>query len=109
MNNPRFWRTMSDTFKILGTLVLIILFVVGLGVAVVHQRESHHAQIRQWAKDNHYEVVGQINRQGFWESSPFWFTDDDDSVYKVPLAGREGTHTSWFRFRFWGMDQAWKD
>jgi hypothetical protein len=67
--------------------------------------KSDEQQIRDWANQNGYIEVISIERPGFFESSPWWFSDEDARIYKATLKNRqEGRELKWVRFQYFGMD-----
>jgi hypothetical protein len=102
---------MNDVGRVFVGVVAIMLFVFVAMFCYTQKHESQKTQMQTWATDHGYTMVEEPVKPWFNVGSPFWFTDDDDDVYKVVLADRDHQKkTSWFRFRaFWGMDQAWKD
>lgn len=87
---------------VLGVLAVILIAVVGWYL-LSQQWDREKGQINQWAQQHHCEVV-EIGRPGLFEL-PFWFADEDDSVYKVKMRDHlENEKTCYFKFSTWGME-----
>jgi hypothetical protein len=89
-------------------LVLLLLVVV-LGVCgMFFARNSDREYITNWAAESGYELISV--EETWFDHGPFWFVDDDDRIYRVEVRDeREHPRTSYFRFRLFGVDQAWKE
>ena len=80
---------------------LVLLLALGLSCTM----KSDEQQIRDWAKQNGYIEVISVDRPGFFESSPWWFRDEDARIYKATLKNRrEERELKWVRFQYFGMD-----
>lgn len=88
-------------------LGVILIFIVAIG-SVVEQQSSAERKIKDWADEEGY-VVTDIE-QCFFSYGPFWYKDDDQSIYKARVITlTEENKTSYFRIGPWGFDQEWSE
>lgn len=89
--------------------VLVVVAIIAL--AIWGSITSHNHQIttiRQWASEQNCDISNI--EQPMFQHGPFWFVDEDDTIYKVTLTDNEGNQQiSWFRFgEFNHHEQLWE-
>ena len=96
---------MSDRSNgVLAVLAFVVILALLLMISSCTVK-SDHQQIQDWAAQNGYIEVISIEHQGWLETSPWWFSDEDARIYKANLKNRrEGQELKWFRFQYFGMD-----
>jgi hypothetical protein len=85
-------------------LIVFTLFAVTI---IVVSEQLHNNQIQQWAEEHDYRVES-IERVWFLNDSPFWRFKNDE-IFRATVVTSEGKRISFFRFRGWWYDQAWKE
>lgn len=93
--------------KQIGIAVLIVGFIALCVWGVAQQTSSDHTAIRQWHSAQNHDVI-EID-QPWFTSSPWWFHDDDDRIYRAKVRDKQGqSRTCWHKFNLFGHDQAWR-
>lgn len=88
-------KKFEGMFSGLGIILLLsIVFLIGWRLDT-----SDKNYMDDWAKQNEV-VVEKIDRQ-ILDHGPFWFSDEDDRIYKLKATNGK---VVWFRFNIFSTD-----
>ena len=85
---------MSSNIKFACLSIFVVIITVA---AVYFESKANKSAIDEYANKNGYMTVSFELR--YFTSGPFWFPDEDDSIYKVVfIDSHEHKKIVWFKF-----------
>lgn len=97
------YKSQSDRSFVL-TIALGLVVLIGAIIGIHTYRDN---AIQKWVTEHGYTVVSNESVGPFSNDSPWW-RRKDDGLRRVVVTDGRIQRTAFFRWGFWGIEQAWK-